>query len=74
MERCIQIISEAAKELPSEMRASEPDIPWRAIIGIGNLLRHEYYRIRPGDLWDIIHVHLPKLRPAIARLLSEAEQ
>lgn len=40
VERCIQIISEAAKELPPDMRAKEADIPWRDIIGIGNLLRH----------------------------------
>jgi uncharacterized protein with HEPN domain len=71
IERCIQIISEAAKELPPEMRVREADIPWRDIIGIGNLLRHEYYRIRPADLWDIVHNHLPKLRSTIVRLLSE---
>lgn len=70
IERCIQIISEAAKELPTEMRAREADIPWRDIISIGNLLRHEYYRIRPDDLWDIVHNHLPNLRPAVIRLLN----
>lgn len=44
-ERAFQIISEAAKELPADVRDMEPDVPWRNIIGIGNLLRHEYYRI-----------------------------
>ncbi|HPG05038.1 MAG: DUF86 domain-containing protein [Amphiplicatus sp.] len=69
VERALQIISEAAKELPEEMRSREPDVPWRAIIGIGNLLRHEYYRIRDADLLDILRVHLPLLKPAIERLL-----
>jgi uncharacterized protein with HEPN domain len=74
VERCIQIISEAAKELPVEMRERERDVPWREIIGIGNLLRHEYYRIRAGDLLSILHVQLPQLRPAIVRLMtSETE-
>lgn len=72
IERCVQIISEAAKELPAEMRAREADIAWRDIIGIGNLLRHEYYRIRPADLWDIVNNHLPQLRPAVVRLLIDA--
>ncbi len=71
LERSIQIISEAAKELPADLRAEEPDVPWRDLIGIGNLLRHEYYRIRAADLWDILHRHLPLLRTAIVRLLAD---
>lgn len=46
-ERAFQIISEAAKELPAAIRDTEPSVPWRNIIGIGNLLRHEYYRLDP---------------------------
>ena len=38
VERAIQIISEAAKELPPEVRAEEPDVPWASIIAIGNYL------------------------------------
>jgi uncharacterized protein with HEPN domain len=68
-ERAVQIISEAAKELPAEMRAAEPETPWRSIIGIGNLLRHEYYRIRPDDIVDILRNHLPALREAASRML-----
>ena len=71
LERAIEIISEAAKALPSEFRAQEPDVPWHDIIGIGNLLRHEYYRIRGERMLDILTNHLPRLRPAIIRLLSQ---
>ncbi len=69
VERAVQIISEAAKELPQEMRDAEPDVPWQDIIRIGNILRHEYYRIREDVLIDILHADLPKLRPAVGRLL-----
>lgn len=69
-ERAFQIISEAAKELPAEVRAAEPDVPWRNIIGIGNLLRHEYYRIDPAVLADILVTELPVLRRAVLRLLE----
>lgn len=69
-ERAFQIISEATKELPADLRATEPDIPWRNIIGIGNLLRHEYYRIDPNVLAAILRHELPMLRPAVLRLME----
>lgn len=74
LERSIQIISEAAKELPQDLRARAPEVAWRDLIGIGNLLRHEYYRIREADLWDILQHHLPQLRSAAIRLLSQVEE
>ena len=73
IERAVEIISEAAKSLPAELRESEPEVPWREIIGIGNLLRHEYYRIKDADMLDILRVHLPRLRPAVVRMLNQIE-
>lgn len=69
-ERALQIISEAAKELPLEVRATEPDIPWKDIIGIGNFLRHEYYRINAADIQAILVEGLPELRLAVLRLME----
>lgn len=71
VERAVQIISEAAKELPPSLREAYPDAPWRPIIGIGNLLRHEYYRIRSRDMWEIATVHLPALRVVVIRMLDD---
>lgn len=73
VERAVQIISEAAKELPADLRERHADVHWQPIIRIGNLLRHEYYRIRARDMWEIATVHLPVLRPVIVRMLSEFE-
>ena len=73
VERAVQIISEAAKELPHEMRDAEPDVPWQEIIRVGNILRHEYYRIREDVLVDILETDLPQLRPAVVRLLEKAQ-
>jgi uncharacterized protein with HEPN domain len=72
-ERAVQIISEAAKALPSELLARYPDAPWNAIIGIGNVLRHEYQKIDDKRLWDILTVHLPQLRPVILRMIVQLE-
>ena len=73
VERAVQIISEAAKELPQAMRDSEPEVPWQQIIRIGNVLRHEYYRIREDVLVDILQTDLPELRPAVVRLLATTQ-
>ncbi|AMJ62122.1 HepT-like ribonuclease domain-containing protein [Bosea sp. PAMC 26642] len=73
LERAIQIISEAAKELPAEMRALEPSVPWTDVIGIGNVLRHEYHRVREETLLAILTDELPVLRLAAVRLLAGIE-
>ncbi|WP_274629948.1 DUF86 domain-containing protein [Arvimicrobium flavum] len=59
LERAIEIISEAAKSLSSEIRQRKPDVPWSDIISIGNMLRHEYYRIREDVMLNILNTHLP---------------
>lgn len=67
------MISEAARALPPELLAKHPDVEWQKIIAIGNLLRHEYYRIDPATMWDIATVHLPRLEPVIEAMLREVE-
>jgi uncharacterized protein with HEPN domain len=71
VERAVQIVSEAAKALPPDYLVKYPDAPWSAIIGIGNILRHEYQRLDDKQLWEIATVHLPKLQPIVAQMLRE---
>jgi uncharacterized protein with HEPN domain len=71
VERAVQILSEAAKALPPDVLAKYPNAPWNAIIGIGNILRHEYQRLDDKQLWEIATVHLPKLQPIVAQMLTE---
>lgn len=70
-ERAIQIISEAARALPEELRARYPEPPWGDIIAIGIPLRHEYHRIDDKVLWETATVDLPGLTPIILRMLAE---
>jgi uncharacterized protein with HEPN domain len=70
-ERALQIISEAAKSLPASLIGEYPAAPWNAIIGIGNILRHEYQHVDDRRLWDIVSVHLPGLRQVVAEMLAE---
>jgi uncharacterized protein with HEPN domain len=65
VERNLEIIGEAARCVSPETRENNPDIPWRSLIGLRNVLVHEYGDIRYEILWDIIR---EKLAPLIEKL------
>jgi uncharacterized protein with HEPN domain len=73
VERGLEIISEASRHIPADLRSLTPDIPWRQIAAIGNLLRHEYQRADTTATWNIVAEHLPPLAAAIKQLITEAE-
>jgi uncharacterized protein with HEPN domain len=73
VERAAQIVSEASRALPPDLLAQYADAPWSSIIGIGNILRHEYQRLDDKQLWEIATVHMPKLEPVVARMLAELD-
>lgn len=73
-ERAVQIISEAARSLPPELTAQHPGAPWTAIVGIGNVLRHEYQHIDDRRMWDILTVHLLELRPVILSMIAALDR
>ncbi len=74
VERGIEIISEASRRLPAELKATRPDIEWRSIAGIGSVLRHEYHTISNKVIWDVVQSDLPPLRAAIEGIASELKQ
>ena len=53
IERAIEIISEAARHIPESVRAEFPEVPWRSIFSVGNVLWHEYDRLDIEVVWDI---------------------
>jgi uncharacterized protein with HEPN domain len=58
----IQTISEAVRRVPDEWLADYPNQPWAQIKGIGNRLRHEYFRIDDAILWQVVTVDAPGLK------------
>jgi uncharacterized protein with HEPN domain len=74
IQRALEIISEASRHLPDELIAHEPNIPWKQIRGIGNILRHEYHRIADDIIWAVIAQHLHSLRDAAVRLTDRIDE
>jgi uncharacterized protein with HEPN domain len=74
VQRGIEIISEAARRIPTDLQASQPNIPWAQIMGIGNVLRHEYHRISDPLISNVVQEYLPPLKAAIAALEAELKK
>ena len=70
VERGLEIISEASRALPDNMKTQAGDVPWTQIAAIGNILRHEYQRVEPRIVWNITREHLPRLETAVRDLLD----
>jgi uncharacterized protein with HEPN domain len=64
VERGVEIISEASRRLPAQLKARHPDIPWQKVAGIGNVLRHNYENISAPIMWKLVREDLPQLERA----------
>jgi len=73
VERGLEIISEASRGIPENQKSSYPDVPWKQIAGIGNILRHEYHRVEAAIVWNITQTHLPGLALAVRQMLDLEE-
>ena len=71
--RLIQIIGEAARKVSPEYERAHPEIPWRLIVGMRNRLVHEYFRIDPGKVWEVVEKDLPTLIPLLETLVPSEE-
>lgn len=74
VERSFEIICEASRRIPADVKAREPDIDWQAMVDLGNRLRHAYHRIEPRILWEITHRDLPQRKSFVERVVREAEK
>jgi uncharacterized protein with HEPN domain len=72
--RCLEIISEASRRLPDDLKARHPAIAWREMAGAGNVYRHDYEDVAASFVWATVHNHLPPLRAVIAEELSRHEE
>ena len=74
LERFFEIISEASRHIPEDHRAAHPQIPWKRIAGIGNVLRHAYEGIDVYVLLNTAGAELDALEQAVATLLNDPSE
>jgi uncharacterized protein with HEPN domain len=70
VERYVEIISEASRHIPIQLKNDFPNQPWDEIASIGNLLRHHYERVDDLIMWKIATRSLPDLKPVILAVLQ----
>jgi uncharacterized protein with HEPN domain len=70
-ERWCEIISEASRHIPEDMKEREAAIDWRRMADLGNRLRHGYHSIDPTVLWDIGRNDLTPSREFVERVIRE---
>ena len=65
--RNLAVIGEAVKALPDDFKDGHPDTPWASMAGLRKVVVHEYFRVNPDLIRDILDQHLPALLDAISR-------
>ncbi len=74
VQRAIEIISEASRAIPDELKNTRPEIPWSRVRGIGNVLRHEYQGLSDPIIWRVVTDELPALKAAIEAIRTTLEE
>jgi uncharacterized protein with HEPN domain len=73
VERLLEVISEASRFIPSEMKEKEPNINWRAVADLGNWLGHAYHRTDADLLWSVVERDLEPLERFIEQIAKESD-
>jgi len=72
--RNLEIIGEASKSIPDNIKAAHPEVPWHRMSGLRNVLAHEYFGIDLGIIWKIVKDNLPEVIPHLKEILKSTPQ
>ena len=71
--RSIEVMGEAAKNVPEEIREQYPKIPWKKIGGMRDKLIHEYHGVDIETVWKTLHEDIPPLKGQVKNIIKKAE-
>jgi uncharacterized protein with HEPN domain len=72
--RNLEVIGEAAKNIPVDLRARYPAAEWRKIAGLRDVLAHAYFGLEDSTLWDIVINKVPSLLKQIEYIIADEDQ
>jgi len=68
--RSIEVIGEAVKHVPDEIRDLDREIPWRNMVGMRDRCIHNYFGVDCEMIWNVVHNDMPRIRPRVQSLLD----
>jgi len=72
--RAIEIMGEAVKNIPEEIRKKYPDIPWRSIAGMRDKVIRAYFGVKSERVWAVVKRDMPNLKSKFEKILTELEE
>lgn len=69
--RNLEIIGEAARNIPENVRQANPNVPWSRMIGLRNVTVHEYFGLDLSVIWEIARKNLPETKQSVVKLLKK---
>lgn len=71
--RALEIVGEAVKNIPSDVRKNYTEIPWKDISGMRDKVIHEYFGVKLNIVWRTVKEEIPTLKPLFEKILKELE-
>lgn len=71
--RNLEVLGEAAKRIPDDIRKMSPNIAWRRIAGLRDVLIHQYDGVDPQEVWKVVEQDLPQLRSQLLALFKKVD-
>jgi uncharacterized protein with HEPN domain len=72
--RALEIIGEAVKNIPEDVRKRYPEIPWKGMAGMRDKVIHAYFGVDTKVVWDTVKRRIPELKPLFEKMLNELER
>ena len=69
--RRLEIIGEAVKNLDDDFRNKYPQVPWKKIAGMRDIVAHEYFGVKLDRVWDVVIKDLPRLKQQMLLIMED---